>query len=225
MRLLDDLHCYFWTNYTQNNCNTYIVGQSTRLVIDPGHRHLFGHVRQAAAKDGLDLDGQAKPAMVLATHSHPDHFEGVELFVNRPGVQIALHPVEAAFLETTGPEFAAMLGMRMPEYRVDVPLAEGDLTVGDLSVQIFHTPGHSPGHVCVYWPERKVLFSGDLVFNQGVGRVDFPGGDGRQLKESIRRMAELDVELLLTGHGEPVQGRAEVARNFKYVEQAYFGWI
>jgi glyoxylase-like metal-dependent hydrolase (beta-lactamase superfamily II) len=68
-------------------------------------------------------------------------------------------------------------------------------------LSIFHTPGHSPGSATLYWPAQKALFTGDLIFKEGFGRTDLPGGDSATLKESIKRMAELDVELLLSGHG------------------------
>jgi len=77
--------------------------------------------------------------------------------------------------------------------RLDFYLGEGDLEVGEHRFQILHTPGHSPGSVSVYWPERKALFTGDVLFPGGLGRTDLPGGNGAQLKESIRRLAELDA--------------------------------
>ncbi len=222
MKIFDDLHYYPWTSFTENNCNTCLLGATGRILIDPGHRHLFSHVERGMVGDGLDWRAVD---LLLITHSHPDHFEAVELFLENPETKIALHAAEEAFLEKTGQDFARMLGMPLPRYRVDLNLDEGQLSVDGVELQVFHTPGHAPGHVCFYWPARKVLFSGDLIFNQGVGRTDFPGGDGKLLKESIKRMAALDVELILSGHGDPVQGREAVERNFQFIEQAYFSWI
>jgi len=222
MKIFEDLYAYPWTSFTQNNCNTYVIGRRQKVLIDPGHASLFKNVQQAMTRDGLDWRAVE---LVVATHSHPDHFEGVEFFLDRLEVKIALHPDEEEFLQKVGPEFARMLGLRPPRYRVDVQLVEGDLEADGLKLQVFHTPGHAPGHLCLYWPKRKVLFSGDLVFNQGVGRTDFPGGDGALLKASIKRMAELDVELILSGHGDVVQGREAVKRNFEMIEEVYFGLI
>jgi len=222
MKIFDDLYAYIWTSFSQNNCNTYLVGPSGKMFIDPGHLHLFDHVVQGMEADGLD---QQNAGLVVATHSHPDHFEGVEFFFDDPQVKIAVHPTEEEFLEQTGRDFARMMGLSMPKYRVDVYLDEGELEVDGLKFQVYHTPGHSPGHICLYWAERKVLFSGDLIFNQGVGRTDFPGGDGRLLKESINRMAELEIEMILSGHGEAILGQEAVRRNFQFIKEAYFGLI
>ncbi len=222
MKIADGLFYYPWTSFYENNCNTYVIGENAKLLIDPGHAHLFTNVQQAMDKDGLDW---RDIELVACTHSHPDHFEGVEAYYDQETAKIALNPTEARFLAEVGPMFARMMGLEMPKYRIDLDLNEGELEFDGLRLQVFHTPGHSPGHVCLYWAEAKVLFSGDLIFNQGVGRTDFPGGDGGLLKESIKRMAELDVELVLSGHGDPVQGREAVRRNFEIIEKTYFDWI
>jgi glyoxylase-like metal-dependent hydrolase (beta-lactamase superfamily II) len=92
-------------------------------------------------------------------------------------------------------------------------------------MQVFHTPGHSPGSLCLYWPMQKALFSGDLVFKEGLGRTDLPGGEGATIKESIKRMSQLDVELLLSGHGEIVSGAQEVKSNFDQIEDFWFRYV
>ena len=102
---------------------------------------------------------------------------------------------------------------------------EGHLSLDGLEMNIFHTPGHSPGSITLYWPSLKALFTGDLVFKEGLGRTDLPGGDGSKLKESIKRLAELDVEWLLPGHGEIISGAEKVRKNFAEIEQFYFAYV
>ena len=68
-------------------------------------------------------------------------------------------------------------------------LREGDLIIGEHSFEVIATPGHSPGSICLYWPAKKALFTGDLVFNQSIGRTDLPGGNGSMLKESVKRIS------------------------------------
>jgi len=104
-------------------------------------------------------------------------------------------------------------------------LQEGGLLIGDRDFLVIHTPGHSPGSVCLYWRQQKVLFTGDVVFNQSIGRTDLPGGSGRQLKESISRLAELDVEVLCPGHGDVVAGRENVRKNFKMIKDFWFSYL
>ncbi len=119
-------------------------------------------------------------------------------------------------------QLAAALGMGLPEFDFDATLEEGEFTVGDQVVRVIATPGHSPGHVCFHLPAQKALVSGDLVFAQGVGRVDFPGGDAEALKASVRKVAGLDLELLLPGHGPILKGAENIRRNFEEIQEIYF---
>jgi len=104
-------------------------------------------------------------------------------------------------------------------------IQEGDLKIGDFTFRVIHTPGHTLGSVCLYWPEMKVLFTGDVVFRQGVGRTDLPGGKGEDLKASIRMLSELEVEHLLPGHGDVISGRDLVKANFSEIERVWFGYL
>ena len=75
----------------------------------------------------------------------------------------------------------------------------------------------------MYWPRHRVLIAGDVVFAQGVGRFDLPGGNLEQLKESVERLSRLHVELLIPGHGPALQGAGKVQGNFDFIKKAYFG--
>jgi glyoxylase-like metal-dependent hydrolase (beta-lactamase superfamily II) len=86
----------------------------------------------------------------------------------------------------------------------DALLAEGDvIQVGDLQLQVLFTPGHAPGHVSFYIPQEGVVFDGDVLFNQGIGRTDLPGGDYQRLMRSIREQLLVlpDETIVLSGHG------------------------
>jgi glyoxylase-like metal-dependent hydrolase (beta-lactamase superfamily II) len=194
-----------------------ITGQ-VKTLIDPGHKHLFGELAAKMRADHVEPD---QIELVIYTHCHPDHMEaGEEL--SGYGVKQALHPDDEEYLKKIGPDFYRAMGLKLPEVRIDIQLVEGELNLGDQTWMVYHTPGHSPGEICLYWPEQKVLIAGDLIFAQGVGRTDFPGGSGKLLKDSIRRMAELDIDMILPGHGPAIIGRENVVRNFQAVEQMYF---
>jgi glyoxylase-like metal-dependent hydrolase (beta-lactamase superfamily II) len=122
-------------------------------------------------------------------------------------------------------EIAMAFDLELDAILPDLLLTEGDLSVGELEFQVIHTPGHSPGSVVLYWPQEKALFSGDLIFRGGVGRTDLPGGNGSALKESIKRLTELEIEWILPGHGDIVSGAAEVKANFNHIEQVFFDYI
>lgn len=221
MKILEDLFFYPWENLAQNNSNTVLITGQVQTLIDPGHRHLFDQLAAKMKADGITPE---EIDLVIHTHCHPDHMEAGQELARR-GTRQALHPDDEEYLAQVGPEFYRALGLVMPEYHIDLHLVEGELKLGDKDLVVYHTPGHSPGEICLYWPEPKVLIAGDVVFAQGVGRTDFPGGDGKQLKESIQRLAELEVEVLLPGHGPPLFGRKEVQANFQLIEQMYFALL
>ncbi|MDT8274293.1 MAG: MBL fold metallo-hydrolase, partial [Desulfomonilia bacterium] len=104
----------------------------------------------------------------------------------------------------------------------DFFLKPGDLTVGELQFQVIDSPGHSPGSICLYWEKNKALFTGDVIFEQGIGRTDLPGGSSSLLKESILNLKALPVEYLLPGHGGYITGQEAVRENFTVVENYWF---
>ena len=196
-----------------NNCNTYLIDGPTRVLIDPGHIRLFGHVREGLSQMGLTLEDIG---LIICTHAHPDHIEAVELFKETPAM-ITLHENEWQFIKSMGRDSDS----KGPDFF----LKEGNLSVNGMSFAVHHTPGHSPGSVCLYLQEQKLLFTGDLFFKAGVGRTDVPGGAGAQLKESIMRVSELDLEWILPGHGDLVKGKREVAANFDNIKEFWFNYL
>lgn len=213
MRLHDDLYAFPWQSFTENNCNSYLIEGPFRILIDPGHQHLFQGLRDSLESMNMGLQDIG---LVIGTHMHPDHIEAVQSFSSLPTM--------AAIGEEEYRYFKENLS-RPPRVRFDFFLTEGSLKAGGVELEIIPTPGHSPGSICIYWPYRKALFAGDVIFEQGVGRTDLPGGSGSQLKESIKRLSSLDIEFLLPGHGNIIKGKDEVARNFSLVQQVYFGLL
>jgi len=219
MNISEILHAFVWRDPSTNNANTYFINGSKRILIDPGHSHLFGNVKDHLSKLSItpqDID------LILLTHGHPDHVEAVRAFSNSRAL-IALHEFELEFIKKLAPRYGTAMGIT--DFEPQILLKEGALLLGDMKFQVIHAPGHSPGSVCIYWPQEKALFTGDVIFYQGVGRTDLPGGNGQALKESIRRLSRLEVEHLLPGHGEAASGAALVKRNFSEVERGWFQYI
>ncbi|NLM30437.1 MAG: MBL fold metallo-hydrolase [Methanomicrobiales archaeon] len=140
---------------------------------------------------------------IVITHAHYDHIAHLREIVRICGdPAVSIHEADAAGLADDARSLSLLFGARSPGIVPDVILRDGD-RVG--SLHVIHTPGHTPGGICLYDPETWVLFSGDTVFCGGsFGRYDFPGGDRVALAASIERLTELDVEGLYPGHGEPV---------------------
>jgi glyoxylase-like metal-dependent hydrolase (beta-lactamase superfamily II) len=219
MKILDNLHGFLWVDQRANNCNAYLIEGDKRILIDPGHEVFFGHIEDNLSQLSLspsDID------LVIVTHGHPDHMEGVRKFLGNSAL-IAIHDAEMKFLRETSRHYGGAMGIS--HFEPQILLQDGDLKVGNLRLSVIHTPGHSPGSVCLYWKENKVLFTGDVVFYQGLGRTDLPGGNGQQLKESITRISRLDAEYLLPGHGAIIAGRDRVIANFQDIERAWFAYL
>jgi glyoxylase-like metal-dependent hydrolase (beta-lactamase superfamily II) len=149
--------------------------------------------------------------------------EAVQLFNALPTLT-TMHEKEWQHLKNLENHISAM-GIDLADFSPDFFLREGDLSVNGIDLTIFHTPGHSPGGISLYWSTHKALFTGDLIFKTGVGRTDLPGGDSTMLKESILRLADLDTEWLLPGHGATVSGKNEVKMNFGHIEQVWFNYL
>jgi len=217
MRIIDDLYVYPWTSYQENNCNTILIDGKMPLLIDPGHRHLFNNVVEGMARDGKTIDHLK---CILCTHSHPDHIEAIDLFDKE--ILKGISREEHEYLNNGGKELFLATGCRIPQTPFKLFLQEGIAKLGDKSLQIIPTPGHSPGSICLYWEEKKVLFSGDTVFYMGVGRTDFQGGDIDVLANSVERLSRLNVEYLIPGHGEIIKGEKEISKNFKVILEEFF---
>ncbi len=231
----DGVHFYLWAGQGINSNAVALAGvldgDKPHVLIDPGmtggamgERPLDSLV-QAMAADGVRMEDVG---LVIGTHCHPDHFQAVDDVVRQTGAKVALSAPEYEFLKGPGGQFYGGFGTVAPDAQPSMLLQEGELTLGSsngLHAQVLITPGHSPGSVCLYMPDTKVLVSGDVVFPGSIGRMDFVGGSMRQMKESIERLSTLDVEHILPGHssvtGPLVSGKENVVRNFQMVRMFF----
>jgi hydroxyacylglutathione hydrolase len=148
----------------------YLIGDpgtKEAAVIDPAWD--VSAILEEARKDGMEI------RHILATHGHPDHINAVQDLARRTGARVYLHEQEMPWEE----EWDA------PVHRT----RDGErIKIGNLEVTCLHTPGHSPGSQCFL--AGSWLFSGDTLFVGACGRTDLPGGDPRQLYESLRKLAD-----------------------------------
>jgi hydroxyacylglutathione hydrolase len=247
MKLLNELYAYLWPGLTMaemqrygNNCNSYVIANALtgnkHVMIDPGQiinenkQNCFDKLSREMKKDNLLIEDIG---LIIITHSHSDHYAAAAEIKKISGARIAIGKKEDEFTKAAGRkmiEFYESMGFKIPELKPDLLLNEGDLHLDkDIIFQIMLTPGHSPGHIGIYWPSQKVYFAGDLIFYRSTGRVDFPGGSAKLLIESIEKVAQLDIEYILTGHqyGGPgiIEGKKQIEDNFEYIRKNVFSYL
>ncbi len=176
---------------------SYIIGcEDTKIgaIVDPGGDE--NRILKQADSLGLDIQ------YIVATHGHPDHVCGNRAIKEATGGAVVMHDADAEFFEKPETQnYFSMLGLE-PSPPADIRLKDGDiLEIGNLKWQVIHTPGHTPGGMCLYCPPN--LLTGDTLFVEGVGRTDFPGGSYdtllRSLKEKVLSLP--DDTIIWPGHG------------------------
>lgn len=151
------------------------------------------------------------------THGHWDHMQGVDEVVKATGAKVSAHPDDKILLETPGVmEVFLPSTIRLAPVKTDRWLAQGDvLRALGKTWEVRHVPGHCPGSVLFWCAEAGLAFSGDAIFQGGVGRTDFPGGSMKRLEESIRGQIYTlpDATVLYPGHGDATTVADEKAGN------------
>ena len=163
------------------------------LAIDTAIPSL-GWIRDELAERGWTLK------LIVSTHGHWDHTGDNAAVAAHTGAEIAVHALDRAMLEQPEPMWAPF---DIPPSVPAVELAEGgEVRFGAIRLRVLHTPGHTPGSVCLQALDEGLLFSGDTLFAGGWGRVDLPGGSAEQIVESLARLSELDSPTaVFPGHG------------------------
>lgn len=166
------------------------------LVVDPGDQAQL--IEKQIEKTG------AKPVAIFLTHGHFDHAGAAEELADKYQISIYAHEAERETLEDPGLNLCGMIGEHKV-YRADVFVKDEEvLNLAGFSIRVFFTPGHTIGGCCYYIADEKILFSGDTLFQESVGRTDFPRGSASDLIRAIREklMPLPDDVTVYTGHDE-----------------------
>jgi len=192
-------------------CNCTILGdEQTReaMVIDPGDN--IPDILARLAKHGLTLK------QIVVTHAHIDHVGGALQLKKSTGAPILLNESDLPLLKMMDVQ-AGWLGVATPTVAPPDASADEGMVVGiaNHAAQVLHTPGHTPGSICLYFEAERLLLAGDTLFAGSIGRTDLPGGDSGKILRSIRsRLLPLpDETVVIPGHGSRTTIGEERASN------------
>jgi hydroxyacylglutathione hydrolase len=180
-------------------CNCSVIGdEATReaMVIDPGDN--IDDILALVTKHNLQVK------QIIITHAHIDHVGGAMKLRVRTGAPILLNQNDYALLQMLDVQ-ATWLGMASPgKVEIDQTLGQDDtLKAGGLTASVIHTPGHTEGSICLYFPREKKLIAGDTLFAGSIGRTDLPGGSFKKIVDSLNEklLALPDDTVVVPGHG------------------------
>ena len=195
----------------------HLIVEDEITLIDAGHRGSGRMVRRYLERIGRS---ERDITRIVCTHGHPDHIGGVAEIAAASGASIHMHPSDAERLRIG---FREVLASRTPgpilafltrPVRDPRPLLHGDVLPALGGLHVVHTPGHTPGSICLYAPSSRVLFSGD-VLQLRRGRHAPPhqvfSDDLAEARRSVSRLAELDIETICFAHYPPLRGGASAA--------------
>jgi len=192
-------------------CNCSIYGDETTreaIVVDPGDEI-------ESILERIQLHRLMVKAIVI-THAHIDHIGGANKLKHATGAPVYMNQNDTGLQKML--EFqAAMLGMQpVEQVEIDQDAKDGaKLVIGATEIYVMHTPGHTQGSICLWMPSDSKLIAGDTLFRESIGRTDLPGGNGKQILQSIHdKLLKLPGEtLVIPGHGDPTTIEHEAENN------------
>ncbi len=195
----------------QTNCYILRGSESAKdcLIVDTG--------MEAAELIDFLAKHKLNPVAVVLTHGHADHITGVAALRQKyPDIKVYIHKLDAKLLSDTTSNLSAMAGQPFTTQPADFSLEEGDVVEqAGFKLKVIHTPGHTPGGICLYSKNDRIVFSGDTLFADSIGRTDFPDGSMQQLIKGIKEklLTLPDETVVYTGHGPSTTIAQEKAHN------------
>ena len=228
---------FFFVENQMLDCNQYIIKDPSTeelTLFDAGNGISLNGLFKGMEKCNLNPYDITK---VFLTHEHVDHVLGLyplvksradnppKIFAYGETAKIIAGGVESRIFPGNLGISASMFGVEIIPLKVNDLINTNEIEISsEYKFQIYYTPGHSPGSICYYDSNKKILIPGDVVFTGGsFGRYDFPGGSLSKLIDSIKFVNDLDVKFLLPGHmGISDNGNQQIAFSFKMIQSVRF---
>ncbi len=206
---------------TTRGLNIFLILEDEITIIDTGMRGSAPAIVRAIKKLGRSIE---EVSLILITHNHLDHIGGLKWLRMLAPAKIAVHRDDIN-LRQRGLPYKGLLNvvmkapfmpalwpsMYITEKDVDIVLKGGEILEPLGGLEVIHTPGHTPGGICLFSPARKILFAGDTISHRGrdffipLGLVN---SDNAQLRQSVKKLAQLNFDILCYGHGRPLKDNA-----------------
>ncbi len=203
-----------FSSYSPRTSNTFLIKAEREAIVDLGSNLVAAQLSLSEA------------CCIILTHAHYDHTAALNSLDLPKRTAIMMHEADAHARDATS--VSRVFGAPPPQFNVDILLKDNmSIDLGDVALTVLHTPGHTPGSICLYEPQSKSLFSGDTVFPNGsIGRTDLPGGSSKNIVNSISKLTEIDITTLYPGHGpttadhvnEQIKQSLNLARSFEHFE-------
>lgn len=189
--------------------NTYIIADDDLkcVIVDPGK----GNDKLIEFINKHEL----KPTAILLTHGHIDHIRGVDRLVKIYSIEIYIHYLDEEMLKDEELNLSTHLGEPLIiKYNIKTVTDNEELNLFKEKIIVIHTPFHTKGSVCYYLPEKKVLFTGDTLFRQSIGRDDLPNNERHKRAESLNKIKKLPKDVTIyPGHGPNTTLESELLNN------------
>ena len=203
-------------NGSRIGTNLYLILAKFPAIVDAGMMDTTSISEITALLAGKDLHS------IILTHCHHDHTGAASLLRAKTASRILMHEIDTNFLGDSERVGASLLGEEAEYFKVDQHLKDADvIDLGDITLKVIHTPGHTPGSICLFEPESKTLFSGDTVFPGGsIGRTDLAGGNIKEMITSLDHLRKLDVAVLAPGHMEVIDSSVneQIMQSFRHAQ-------
>lgn len=181
--------------------NIYLILDEVITLIDAGTGRNFKQAQSELQSHNIEL---SDIDLLINTHCHYDHTGGDSKFIGASNCELAAHELAAKPLEAGDSTLtlAEFFGEELEPLKISRILVDGDeIKLGDSTLEVLHTPGHTQGGISLYDSKDRILFSGDTVFKGGIGRLDLPGSDSSAMIKSLQKLSQIDVDKLYPGHG------------------------